>query len=126
MSTSDYWFQKYGGPEFWQRLSEGFYSKVTQHPELRGYFCTLRQERVREVAGDMWQVVLGFAGPACSEAIAVQHFPYSISEAHFRIYADMLKRELRKQGVEENDVEDIERELDSLKTSVCGQHAADE
>ena len=119
MSGSDYWFQRYGGPGFWQHLSERFYEKVAAS-SLRKYFKSVSADRIKEVAGDMWQVVLGFTGPLSTTAIESQHRQYHISENDFRTYSQLLRETLEEEAMEREDVSEIIDNLDRLKQYVCG------
>ena len=118
---SSAWFIKYGGPAFWQDFSERFYHKVTLSPILKKYFAHLSEDRVREIASDMWQVILGFTGPMSASAIEHTHAGLNISEYDFEQYVVLMKATLFEMGVELEDIYEIEEKVGETKTLVCGQ-----
>jgi len=113
------WFEKYGGAEFWQPVSERFYSKVVSTPVLSAYFTHVSPARVREIAGDMWQVALSLTGKWCEDAVTKTHAALAISEFDYELYISMLSSTLLESGVEQGDVAELVERLRDFKPLLC-------
>jgi truncated hemoglobin YjbI len=113
------WFEKYGGAEFWQPISEHFYSKLTTTPGLSKYFTRISPERVREIAEVMWQVALSLTGKWCEDAVARTHTDLLISEFDYETYISMLSSVLLEAGVEQGDVAELVERLRDFKPAIC-------
>lgn len=113
------WFEKYGGAEFWQPISEHFYSKVTSAPALSKYFTQVSPDRVREIAGDMWQVALSLTGKWCEGAVTKTHAVLAISEFDYEFYISLLSSTLLDSGVEQEDVSELAERLRDFKPMIC-------
>ena len=113
------WFEKYGGADFWQSISEHFYSKLTTTPSLSKYFTHASPARVREIAEVMWQVALGLTGKWCEDAVGRTHSDLLISDFDYETYVSMLSTILLESGVEQGDVTELVERLRDLKPTIC-------
>lgn len=113
------WFEKYGGPEFWQRVSEVFYTRIVGSPALAKYFTHLSQRRIREIAGDMWQIALSLTGNECEETVINRHGDLCITEFDYELYVSLLRDTLTESGVEAEDVNELVLRLREFKSTIC-------
>ena len=114
-------FEKYGGIATFTQITQAFYHKVLDTPQLAHYFTNTNMEQLIDHQSQFLSHALGGPQPIKAIDLKAAHQHLKITEADFNLVAELLSETLQEMQVASDDINEIIAIIAKLKDQIISE-----
>ena len=118
-------YEKIGGRRNIEKLVTAFYQNVLADPMLQPFFENSSIEKLERMQRAFFTIALGGPTPEEEVSIAAAHRGRGIERKHLTRFTEHLMATLKEVGIEEENAQQVYREIAMYSDEVLGESAED-